>query len=107
MGLEAGSLGGGSGAGGANVGCGRGAEGGWARVGGGMEVAEVRESVDGGRGGKCEEDEDIRRALLMDEAPKDERRVVAMAQSVSDAGNGCGVQVGIGVQVKIYKARVR
>ena len=86
IGIEAGSLGGGSGAGGAKVGGGSGAEGGCASEGGGVTVLEVSESVDGGRGGNVDEDEDIRRPLLMDEAPKDERRVVAMAQKLRDGG---------------------
>lgn len=72
LGIDAGSLGGGSAAEGTVVG-------------GGMEVPDASESVDGGRGGNWNEDEDARRALrplLMEEAPIDERRSVAMAQKL-------------------------
>ena len=71
MDFAAGSFGGGSGAGGTDAG-------------GGIEVPETSESVDGGRGGNWNEPDDARRALPIEEAPRDERRSVAMAQKYWD-----------------------
>ena len=67
IGFGVGSLGGGRGA--AGIG-----------VDGGIEVPDASESVDGGRGGNWVEEKDRRRMLCKEEAPKDERRSVAMAQ---------------------------
>ena len=92
IGTEAGSLGGGSGAGGVKLGGGSGAEG--ALVGGGIEVPDVRESVDGGRGGRYIEDVDARQPLLMEAAPKEERCSVAMVQI---AVMGYKINVGVGL----------
>ena len=66
-GIEAGPLGGGSGAAGT-------------AAGGGIDVPKVSESVERGRGGSCIEDKDARRPLLTEVAPKEERlSEVAMA----------------------------
>ena len=73
IGMGAKSFGGGRGAGDMDAGGG----------GAGMEVSDASDSVDGGRGGSWNEEEDALRALVREAAPKDERRSEAIAGKLS------------------------
>ena len=65
--------------------------GGEADAGAGIEVRLESESVDGGRGGRWIDEEDNRRALWMELAPKEDRRSEAIAKrSVRGCNAGGG-----------------